>query len=161
MKNVLRRFAAVVASASVAVSVAGVLPLGAEAQEPAKAKVQAKERAGAKSEAGAGAAKRKLDPSRRLPNLFGQLGLTEAQRTAIYEVQARHIPKIEALEKQLEDERSQLLADCEKVLTPPQKQLLDARRRTASEARKSGASSIKRPLLAPASAELSSDASKK
>ncbi len=76
-------------------------------------------------------AKRAADPSRRVPNHFGQLGLSDEQRESIYKIQAQHMPKIDALEKQIDELRAQMVKECETVLTSTQKQML-ADRRTAS-----------------------------
>jgi Spy/CpxP family protein refolding chaperone len=104
---------------------AGGLPLAA--QEPGKTTVDAKTKT--KS------TKRAYDPARRVPNFFGQLGLSDAQKESIYKIQGKHMPQIDALEKQLEDLRVQMLAECESVLTGPQKQMLADRRNSAAEAR--------------------------
>lgn len=124
MKAILRRLAATLASAAALMIVSGSLPLIAQeaggTQVPAKAK-----RTG----------KRAADPSRRVPDYFGQLGLSEAQRESIYKIRAKHQPKITALEKQLEELRAQMVKDCESVLTDAQKKLLKERREGAAEAR--------------------------
>lgn len=79
-------------------------------------------------------AKRAPDPTRRVPNHFGQLGLSDEQRESIYKIQAQHMPKIDALEKQIDELRAQMVKECETVLTSTQKQML-ADRRTAAGAR--------------------------
>jgi hypothetical protein len=80
-------------------------------------------------------AKRATDPTRRVPYYFGQLGLSDEQRETIYEIQARHQPKIEALEKQIEETRAQSLKECEAVLSDAQRKMLAERRAAAAEAR--------------------------
>ena len=124
MTSVIRRLAAVLTSAAALMVVSGSLPLIAQeagnAQAPAKAK-----RAG----------KRAVDPTRRVPDYFGQLGLSEAQRESIYKIRAQHQPKIDALEKQLEELRGQMVKECETVLTDAQKKLLEERRAGAAESR--------------------------
>ncbi len=108
MTSVVRRLAAVLASAAALMIVSGSLPL--VAQEAGNAQAQAKaKRAG----------KRAFDPTRRVPDYFGQLGLSEAQRESIYKIRAKHQPKIDALEKQLEELRGQMVKECETVLTDP------------------------------------------
>lgn len=80
-------------------------------------------------------AKRTLDPSRRVPNHFGQLGLSDEQRETIYKIQARHMPKIDALEKQIDELRAEMVKECENVLSATQKQMLADRRAGATAAR--------------------------
>ncbi len=77
-------------------------------------------------------ASKKSDPHRRLYAYFGQLGLTEAQKNTIYDIRAKHAPKIDALEKQLEEERAHAMAEAERVLNPSQKKLLEERRKAAA-----------------------------
>lgn len=119
MTPALRRALAVVLSASAMTILSGGLPL--VAQESGKA--------------GAETRKKAVDPSRRVPNYFGQLGLTEDQRESIYKVQAKNQPQIDALEKQLEDLRAQALKECEAVLTADQKRMLGERRASAAGSR--------------------------
>jgi hypothetical protein len=125
MHTLLRRAAALAVSAATMTLLAGGLPLAA--QEPGTTQVDAKTKT--KS------AKRSYDPSRRVPNHFGQLGLSDAQKESIYKIQGQHMPKIDALEKQLEELRVQMIKECETVLTGPQKQLLAERRTSAADAR--------------------------
>ena len=77
------------------------------------------------------AAKRSFDPSRRVPDYFGQIGLTPEQREAIYKVRARHQAKVDELEKQIDEIQAQMLHECEGVLTESQKQMLIQRRKAA------------------------------
>jgi len=118
-----RRFAVVAVTAAVLTVVSSGLPL--IAQEPGASTTEPR----TKGKTG----KRSFDPSRRVPMYFGQLGLTETQREAIYQIQGKHMPKIEALEKQIEDLRAQMVHECEGVLTAPQKQILEHRRGGAAE----------------------------
>lgn len=131
MTPALRRTLAVVLSASAMTILSGGLPL--VAQEPGKAGVEAR--------------RKPVDPSRRVPNYFGQLGLSDAQRESIYKIQAKHQPRIDALEKQLEELRAQSLKECEGVLTEAQKKMLAERRANAAESRtkKRGASATTKP----------------
>lgn len=124
MTSTIRRMAAILSSTVAMAMLSGALPL--IAQESGKGQVQSTaKRAG----------KRAVDPTRRVPNYFAQLGLSEAQRESIYKIQAKHQPRIDALEKQLEDLRAQALKECEGVLTTPQKQMLAERRTKAAGAR--------------------------
>lgn len=79
------------------------------------------------------AAKKKTDPSRRVPAYFGQIGLTTEQRASIYGIQAKHLEKIHALQKQLADERTAMLAECEATLSETQRKLYDNLRKAAAE----------------------------
>ena len=60
----------------------------------------------------------------RLPNNYGQLGLTPEQRQRIYALQADYGKKIEELEAQLAALREKRDQECEAVLTAEQKQRL-------------------------------------
>jgi Spy/CpxP family protein refolding chaperone len=124
MRRIVRRLATALASAAALVIVSGNLP--SIAQETGGARAQAK---------ATKAGKRAVDPTRRVPPYFAQLGLTEKQRESIYEIRAKHQQKIDALEKQLEDLREQVLKECEGVLTDAQKKLLEDRRAGATETR--------------------------
>ena len=123
MTTSLRRTLAVALSAAALTILSGSLPL--VAQESGKAKADSKAKTG----------KRANDPSRRVPNHFGQIGLTDAQRETIYRIQTKHQAKIDELEKQLEELRAEALRECEAVLTPAQKKALAERRARATEAR--------------------------
>ena len=79
------------------------------------------------------AAKKKTDPARRVPDYFGQIALTTEQRAAIYGIQGKHQEKIQALQKQIADERAAMLAECEATLTETQRKLLENLRKAAAE----------------------------
>lgn len=128
MKVSSRLRAAGVGCASVLVL--GVLPL-AWGQGPAE---KPAEKPAAK--AGGPAAKRPADPARRVPDLFGQLGLTPEQRESIYKIRAKHLVQIDELRKQLAEANKKMLEDCETVLNDSQKQLLEQRRKIAVETAK-------------------------
>jgi hypothetical protein len=113
----------------VAVVLMGWLPT--EAQEPATPKPAAPN------------VKKKQDRSHRVPDYFGQIGLTEQQRSSIYGFQAKRYEKIEALEKQIAAEKAEMLADCEGVLNETPKKLLENLRRAAAEPAVKAASSTR------------------
>jgi hypothetical protein len=115
----IRKRAGAVALGLVAVVLMGGFPL--VAQEPAASKPATPP------------AKKKQDPSRRVPPYFGQIGLTTEQRASIYGLQAQRFEKIDALEKQIASEKAEMLASCEDVLNETQKKLLDNLRKAASE----------------------------
>jgi hypothetical protein len=105
----------------------GTLPLGA--QEPKKAD--------AKPAVPPPAARKAYDPARHVPNFFGQIGLTADQREEVYKIRSKHLQKIDDLEKQVAQIRAEMLGECEKLLNDTQKQMLDSRRHSAAEKRKS------------------------
>ena len=78
---------------------------------------------------------RKFDPARRVPDYFGQIGLTPDQRETIYGARAPHIARIDALEAQIVEARKAMQQECEAVLTPAQLQLLTQRRQAAIDGR--------------------------
>jgi hypothetical protein len=125
MRMMVRRLVIVAVSATTLLMLSGGLPLSA--QEPTSTKSESK----VKTKTG----RRAFDPTRRVPMYFGQLGLTDEQKESIYAIQAKEMPKIDALEKQVEDLRGQMLRDCEATLTSAQKQLLEQRRTGGSETR--------------------------
>jgi Spy/CpxP family protein refolding chaperone len=131
---VRRSLAVAVSAAALTMIVSSNLPLGA--QEP-RSGSQADSKTKAKG------AKKAFDPARRVPAYFGQLGLSDEQRESIYKVQGKHMPKIDALEKQIEQVRGEMLRECEAVLTPEQKKLLEQRRAAGAESRSRKASPAK------------------
>jgi hypothetical protein len=70
-------------------------------------------------------AKKKYDPSRRVPDHFAQVGLTAEQRESIYKIRKTHLDKIEALRKQIADHEAESMKECEALLTDTQKKLLE------------------------------------
>lgn len=94
---------------------AGSLTLYAR-DEPAKADAE---------KPSAPAARPKADPSRRVPNHFGQVGLTIEQRESIYKIRKAHQEKIEALRAQIAEVEAKAMVECEAVLTDTQKKLLE------------------------------------
>jgi uncharacterized coiled-coil protein SlyX len=110
---------------AIGLGLATVLTLAAvpsPAQEPASAK--------------SSTVKRANDPSRRVPDFFGQIGLTPEQRETIYKIRGKHQTRIDELEKQIAELQSQMLGECEGVLTDTQKELLTQRRKAADTAKK-------------------------
>lgn len=118
----LRRLVVVAVSAAAMTLFFSGLPLGA--QEPKVPPTETKTKAVP--------AKRTFDPARRVPTYFAQLGLTDEQRASIYKIQGLHMPKIEALEKQIAEIRAQNLKECEGILTASQKQLLEQKRESGA-----------------------------
>ncbi len=81
------------------------------------------------------------DPAHRLPPGYSKLGLSEAQKEAIYRIQGKYYPQIQALEKQAAALRVKREAECEAVLKPAQKRLLDeqAQQKKAAAAKRAAA----------------------
>ncbi len=78
-------------------------------------------------------AKKKHDASRRVPDYFGQIGLTAEQRASIYGILNKRQEKIDALEQQIATEKAEMIVQCEGTLTDIQKKLLENLRHAASE----------------------------
>lgn len=112
----IRKQAGAVILSALAVAMMGGLPL--LAQEPAAPKVTT--------------ARKKQERVHPIPSYFGQIGLTEQQRASIHEIQARRREKIEALEKQVVEEKAAMLAECDGVLTDVQRKLLENLRAAAA-----------------------------
>lgn len=150
MKSFPRRSVAALASAAVmTLLMTGGYPLGA--QEGGSAKSQtSKGKQSAKSDAGSSESAGKPkgtgrvsppDPAHRLPPGYSKLGLSDAQREAIYRVQGKYYPQIQDLEKRAAALRVKRAAECEAILQPDQKRLLDEqeRERKAAAAKKAAA----------------------
>src|SRR5450755_1937071 len=58
-------------------------------------------------------AKKKYDPSRRVPDYFGQIGLTIEQRESIYKIRKVHHEKLDVLKKQIVEEDADAMKKCE------------------------------------------------
>jgi hypothetical protein len=67
----------------------------------------------------------------RVPPYFGSVGLSAEQREAIFKIRAQHLERIEALQLQIQEEESKMMAESEAVLTEDQRKELE-RRRTGS-----------------------------
>ncbi|WP_422929745.1 hypothetical protein [Singulisphaera sp. PoT] len=80
--------------------------------------------------------KRTYNPARRVPDYFGQLGLTPEQKEAVYEIRGKHYAKINELQQEITRLQASMLAECEGVLTDLQKQRLHERRQLAAETRR-------------------------
>ena len=107
-----------------AMMVAGLMPIFAQEPKSESPETQS-------------APKKTYDPSRRVPDYFGQIGLTPEQKEAIYKIRAKHNEKIDALKKQIVDAQAAMLAECEAQLTEAQKKQLEFRRANAPKAKKS------------------------
>ena len=107
-----------------ALLVAGIVPI--LAQEPKTETPQGP----------SSASKKTYDPSRRVPDYFGQIGLTSEQKEAIYKIRAKHTEKLDALKKQIADIQATMLTECESQLTESQKKQLEFRRANAARAKK-------------------------
>ncbi len=105
----LRRFVIVVVSAVAVTMSFSSSPL--VGQEPKNTPSETPKAAPSDTKAKTGVAKRQYDRSRRVPPYFAQIGISEEQREAIYKIQSKHAPQLEALEKQLADLRAQSLTE--------------------------------------------------
>ena len=108
---VARRVAAAVVLGTLTSIALGTLPI--VAQEPAPT-----------AKPSTPTARKKGEGTHRVPDYFGQIGLTPEQKTNIYGMVDKHMVKVEALEKQIEAEKADMLAECETVLDDTQKKLL-------------------------------------
>ncbi len=93
----------------------GFLP-GLAAQDSGKA--------AAKSEKGGEAKGAKKKSGDRLPANYAKIGLTDAQKSKIYETQSKFDSQIDALEKQIADLKAKQASEVEAILTDPQKKAL-------------------------------------
>jgi Spy/CpxP family protein refolding chaperone len=111
------------ATFGLALIIAGSLPLFAQEPKADDAKPAAEKPV---------AATRKSDPSRRVPNHFGQVGLTPEQRESIYKIRKAHYEKLEALRAEMAEIESKSMSECEAVLTETQRKLLENLRANGS-----------------------------
>jgi Spy/CpxP family protein refolding chaperone len=72
----------------------------------------------------------------RLPNYYGQVGLSEAQRQKIYGLQAQYGDQIDALVKKVEELRQKRDKEIEDVLSAEQKAKLKALMEAAAAKKK-------------------------
>jgi len=75
----------------------------------------------------------------RVPSGYSKLGLTDQQKEKLYKIQAEYYPKIQGLEKQVDNLRDKRVQEFESVLTAPQKRLLaeaGQKKKAAAEAKK-------------------------
>ncbi|MGC8640710.1 MAG: hypothetical protein ACP5XB_12635 [Isosphaeraceae bacterium] len=146
-----RRFVAVLASAGVMTLLAtGGYPLGAQEGSSAKAQTSRSKQtpktdaAGTSQSAGKSKAAGRVAPpdaAHRLPPGYSKLGLSDAQKAAILKIQGTYYPQIQSLEKQVDALQAKRKAECEAVLKPAQKRLLDEQeqQRKAAAAKKAAA----------------------
>lgn len=72
----------------------------------------------------------------RLPANYGKLGLTEAQKNSIYEVQKKYKSQLDDLEKQLDALKAKRDGEVEAVLSEPQRKILKDLVDASKEAKK-------------------------
>jgi hypothetical protein len=104
-------------------------------------------------EPGGDPARKAVNPSHRVPPFFGQVGLTPDQRQKVYSVREKYAARVADLKKQIADVQAEELADCEKVLTDTQKQLLNQFRSGGGRRSRAGAATPKPEQPAPKPAE--------
>lgn len=94
-------------------------------------------------------ARKKYDPARRVPPYFSKVGLTTEQRESIYKVRGTYQPRIADLKQQIMAMQAKELADCESVLTVPQRKILEqfraARRGGAGRAPEDAGEPVEKP----------------
>jgi hypothetical protein len=152
MMPLARQCLAVVASsAAMTLFLTGGFPLGAQESSAAKSqttKAKQAKQANATTSTDDGSTAKSTgktappDVMHRVPPGYSKLGLTDQQREKIYKIQADYYPKIQALEKQVEDLRDRREKAFEAVLTAPQKRMLadlEQQRKAAAEAKKAAA----------------------
>lgn len=86
--------------------------------------------------AGTKAAEKSDQEKGRLPANYGKLGLTEAQKNSIYEVQKKYKSQLDDLEKQLDALKSKRDGEVEAVLSDAQRKILKDLVDAAKEAKK-------------------------
>ena len=89
------------------------------------------------------------DVTHRVPSGYSKLGLTDQQKEKLYKIQAEYYPKIQGLEKQVDDLRDKREKEFESILTAPQKRLLaeaGQKKKAAAEARKAGKAAAKEKM---------------
>jgi hypothetical protein len=64
-------------------------------------------------------------PFRRVPSFFGQVGLSDQQRSEIYVLRGRYRAEIYELERQIEELKRKEITECETILTDSQRKLLN------------------------------------
>ena len=98
------------------------------------------EKAATKAAEKAAPAKVASKPRGRLPQYYGQVGLSDKQRQQIYDVQASYGKQIDELQKQIDALEAKEETEVAAVLTPEQKTKLDellAAAKKAAEERRS------------------------
>lgn len=142
MKPFLCRSVSAFASAAVVTFLmSGGYPLGA--QEGKATKSQASKSKQADDVKGKGSGRvAPPDPTHRVPPGYAKLGLTDQQKEALYKIQAKYYPQIQALEKQVDALRDKREAEFEAVLTAAQRKRLteqEHQRKAEAAARKAAA----------------------
>ena len=158
MMSLARRSVAVVASAAaMTLLMTGGFPLGAQESSTAKsqttqAKPATQADAPASTPTNSSATTKPTgksappDVTHRVPSGYSKLGLTDQQKEKLYKIQAEYYPKIQGLEKQVDDLRDKRVKECESVLTAPQKRLLaeaGQKKKAAAEAKKAAKAAAK------------------
>ena len=154
MMSLARRSVAVVASAAaMTLLMTGGSPLGAQESSTAKSQTTQAEPATqadapASTPTNSSATTKPTgktappDVTHRVPSGYSKLGLTDQQKEKLYKIQAEYYPKIQGLEKQVDDLRDKRVKEFESVLTAPQKRLLaeaGQKKKAAAEAKKAAA----------------------
>ena len=126
-----QRFATMIAVAGIALSLGSQFSVESTIGQ---------EKAATKDAEKATPAKVASKPRGRLPQYYGQVGLSDKQRQQIYDVQATYKKQIDELQKQIDALKVKEDAEIVAVLTPEQKKNLDellAAAKKAAEERRS------------------------
>ena len=97
--------------------------------------------------AGTKAAEKSDQEKGRLPANYGKLGLTEAQKNSIYEVQKKYKSQLDDLEKQLDALKSKRDGEVEAVLSDAQRKILKDLVDAAKEAKKPKKAPAPKPTM--------------
>ena len=90
-----------------------------------------------KAEKSSSPSKKKKTFRRRVPNYYGQIGISKKQREKIYEIQKGYFNEISTLEEKIEELEQKRGAEIYAVLSGPQKIILGQLREAAAKKRKS------------------------
>lgn len=93
-----------------------------------------------KAEKASSPSKKKKTFRRRVPNYYGQVGISKKQREKIYEIQKEYFNEITALEEKIEELKEKRNGEMYDVLDDSQKKKLDNLREAAAKKRKSRSS---------------------
>lgn len=94
------------------------------------AHAQTQEKASSKSSSGVDFSRKASDVSknaknfRRVPQYFGQVGISDQQRETIYAIREKYAIRQAQLEEELAGIQDKILIECEAVLTPEQRNTL-------------------------------------
>ena len=140
----MKKWFSLVAVVSVSVSVSFALIVAQQAftndTQPSVQKTTVIALAQKKAEKSSSPSKKKKTFRRRVPNYYGQVGISKKQREKIYEIQKEYFNEITALEEKIEELKEKRNGEMYDVLDDSQKKKLDNLREAAAKKRKSRSS---------------------